>query len=250
MIACGKIGARSAGPIGCSVCGFRYGAGGAGISGRMLYQRSGMSLSLSRIFLVTAPSLLNPMAGAPESVSLRSGPRPPTPVPTTCGDAGSDQLQARARAIGAPSRRLPASTLELDRPGDRYFLLGGGMQSPCRVVQVSTPESTQIRPAGQDDAVDVVVAADRSHRDGGNSSHVSDPVRKRGLVAAAEARLLFGDCLAGRHVDRVDSVSREGVRDDDRVFGAQPTLEPVDRRHPHRHRFVVWPLRSDGIEHL
>jgi len=65
MIACGKMGARSAGPIGFSVCGFRYGAGGAGMSGRMLYQRSGMSLSSRRIFLVTAPSLLNPFGRCP-----------------------------------------------------------------------------------------------------------------------------------------------------------------------------------------
>src|SRR5436305_3803288 len=53
MIACGKMGARSAGPIGCRVAGWRYGAGGSGRSGTMLYQRSGMSLSLRTYFLGT-----------------------------------------------------------------------------------------------------------------------------------------------------------------------------------------------------
>src|SRR2546429_9935893 len=35
------------------------------MSGGMLYQRSGMSSSLRRIFLVTAPSLLNPLGRCP-----------------------------------------------------------------------------------------------------------------------------------------------------------------------------------------
>src|SRR6267378_7210348 len=83
MIACGKIGARSAGPIGWSVIGFRYGAGGAGMSGRMLYQRSGISLSSRRIFLVTAPSLLNQFGRCPraESVALLGALGSPALVP-------------------------------------------------------------------------------------------------------------------------------------------------------------------------
>src|SRR2546427_6196210 len=227
MMACGKIGARSAGPIGCKVCGFRYGAGGAGISGRMLYQRSGMSFSLSRIFLVTAPSLLNPLEGASlKRVFLARQSRPPAFVAALFTGL-PDQLQPRSRTVGSSHRRLPAPTLELHRPRHGDVLVGGCMQRPGRVVQVCPPEGATNRPAGQDGAVHVVVSYDLSHLDRRKPTHRSDPVRERGLVAAAEARLLFGDRLTGGHVDRVDSVSREGACDHDGVFGAQPTLEPV-----------------------
>src|SRR5205807_1721204 len=105
MIACGKIGARSADPIGFSVCGFRYGAGGAGMSGRMLYQRSGMSLSLSRIFLVTAPSLLNPCGRRlVRSVALDGAPWVPASVAPRRG-AFAEQFQPGAGTVGAARRR-------------------------------------------------------------------------------------------------------------------------------------------------
>src|SRR6267143_4560323 len=126
MIACGKIGARSAGPIGSSVRGLRYGAGGAGMSGRMLYQRSGMSLSLRRIFFVTAPSLLNQFGRCPraERVALRGRLWPPALVPDT-GRALANQLQPRPRPVGAPRRGLSAPPLELHRPGHGNVLVGG-----------------------------------------------------------------------------------------------------------------------------
>src|SRR5690242_16307447 len=120
MIACGKIGARSAGPIGCSVWGLRYGAGGAGMSGRMLYQRSGMSLSLRRIFLVTAsqPPESVPKVPRLESVTLAGGSWSPPPV-AAAGAAGPDQFEARPRPVGASRGRLAASPLKLHRPGHR-----------------------------------------------------------------------------------------------------------------------------------
>src|SRR2546426_6256879 len=107
MMACGKIGARSAGPIGCKVCGFRYGAGGAGISGRMLYQRSGISFSLSRIFLVTAPSLLNPLEGASvKRVFLARQSRPPALVAALFFGL-PDQLHPRPLAVRTSPYRAP-----------------------------------------------------------------------------------------------------------------------------------------------
>src|SRR5438105_2471154 len=105
MIACGNRGARSAGPIGCRVAGCRYGAGGAGISGRMLYQRSGMSPSLSRIFLVTAPSLLKPSEGAcSERVALAGGP---------------ESLELRVRELDFWRRHVLLKMLERQRARDR-----------------------------------------------------------------------------------------------------------------------------------
>src|SRR5207245_7633641 len=200
MMACGKIGARSAGPIGCKVCGFRYGAGGAGISGRMLYQRSGMSFSLSRIFLVTAPSLLNPLEGASlKRVFLARQSRPPAFVAALFTGL-PDQLQPRSRTVGSSHRRLPAPTLELHRPRHGDVLVGGCMQRPGRVVQVCPPEGAQIRPAGQDDAVHVVVATDRSHRDGGKPSYVSDSVREGGIVTGADASQVVGERWTGAQV--------------------------------------------------
>src|SRR2546428_11294338 len=186
MMACGKIGARAAGPIGCKVCGFRYGAGGGGISGRMLYQRSGMSFSLSRIFLVTAPSLLNPLEGASlKRVFLARQSRPPAFVAALFTGL-PDQLQPRSRTVGSSHRRLPAPTLELHRPRHGDVLVGGCMQRPGRVVQVCPPQGAPIRPAGPDDAVHVVRATDRSPPDGGNPTYLSDPGREPGLGAAGE----------------------------------------------------------------
>src|SRR5690242_19131139 len=102
------------------------------MSGRMLYQRSGMSLSLRRVFFVTSPSLLNPFGRCPsERVALASWPWTPAPVPAL--PAPADQLQPRARAVGPARGRLPAAALKLHGPGHRNVLVGGGMQRPVRV---------------------------------------------------------------------------------------------------------------------
>src|SRR6185503_10630606 len=161
MIACGKMGARSAGPIGCRVCGLRYGAGGAGMSGRMLYQRSGMSLSSSRIFLFTAPSLLNEFGTCPRTprLFLPGQVWPPAPVPRPLRPL-TDQLEARPRPVGAARRRLAGAALELHGPLDPMALVGRRVQRPGRVVNVGAPEGAEVGAPGEDDRVHVVVAAD------------------------------------------------------------------------------------------
>src|SRR5438094_6954773 len=160
MMACGKIGARSAGPIGCKVCGFRYGAGGAGMSGRMLYQRSGMSFSSRRIFLVIAPASRSVSAEDASSarVALRGRARTPAPVPLASPFA--DQVQAWPGSVGAARRRFAASALELDRPRDCDVLLGGGVKRPGGVVEVRPAQRAEVSPSGQDDRVHVVVGSD------------------------------------------------------------------------------------------
>src|SRR6266851_330992 len=229
MIACGKIGARSAGPIGCSVWGFRYGAGGAGMSGRMLYQRSGMSLSSRRIFLVTAqPPESVRKVPRPESVALPASLWTPALV-ASAGAAAADQLEPGPGAVGATRRRLPAPALKLHRPRQRDVLVGCRMKGPGRVVKVRSSQRDQVGTTGQDDAVHVVVSADRPHRDRGHAGNVSNPVRKRGLVAPPEARVLLRNRLTGGHVDRVDPMRREGARHLHRVVEAQPAFVPIDR---------------------
>ena len=124
------------------------------------------------------------------------------------------------------------------------------MQRPGRIVQVCPPERAEVGPAGKDDAVHVVVAADGANRNRGDAGHVADPVREWGLVAATEARLLLSESLTRRYVDRVHTMGGECARDCDRIFGVQPALVPVHRRHAHRHRPGRGPLRTERIEHL
>src|SRR5438309_10401563 len=103
------------------------------MSGRMLYQRSGMSFSSRRIFLVTAPSLLNPFGRCPaRSVPLPSPSGPPPLVPPA-GRPVADQVQPRARAVGAARGRLAASAQKLHRPHVGDVLVGGGVQRPSEV---------------------------------------------------------------------------------------------------------------------
>jgi hypothetical protein len=111
------------------------------------------------------------------------------------------------------------------------------MQRPGGVVKVRPPERAQVRAAGQDDAVHVVVSADRTDRDGGDSTRISNPVCEWSLVTATEARLLISDRLTCGHVNRIHSVISEGARDLDRVFGGETPFVPINSRHPYRHRF-------------
>ena len=103
------------------------------------------------------------------------------------------------------------------------------MQRPRGVVKMRSAQRAQVGTAGKDDAVHVVVAADRPDRDRGDPGHVPDPVRERSLVAAAEAGLLLCDGLARRDVNRIDSVGGESARNLDRIVGAEPALVPVHR---------------------
>src|SRR5882724_685683 len=133
MIACGKIGARSAGPIGCRVCGFKYGAGGAGMSGRMLYQRSGISLSLSRIFFNTASSLL-PVALETNLPRVRPSKRSGRNLrPTSDVSMGSD----------APGGANESKEVEAMRTRWRFLqlLLIGAALAGVFIIQAGSPSS-------------------------------------------------------------------------------------------------------------
>ena len=65
-------------------------------------------------------------------------------------------------------------------------LLGGGMQRPGRVIKMRTPESAEVCPACEQDAVDIVVTADQPDSDCLDAHLIADPIGKRCLVAAAE----------------------------------------------------------------
>src|SRR6266851_8617794 len=107
----------------------------------MLYQRSGISLSLRRNFLVTAPSLLKSVRKVPrpERVALADCFWSPASVTSPRGVA-ADQFQTRTRTVRSPGGGFPAATLELHRPFDPMLLVGGGMERPRRVIKVSPPE--------------------------------------------------------------------------------------------------------------
>src|SRR6266568_2132937 len=116
--------------------------------------------------------------------------------------AGPDQLQPGPRPVGAAGLRLAAARGELVRPGGGrpgVALLRGGVQGPLRVVQVRPAQGAEVGTAGQQDRVDVVVGrddADGDHRHTVLAADlVADPVRVRGLVAAAERRALVADYL-------------------------------------------------------
>src|SRR6266576_3453555 len=146
---------------------------------------------------------------------------------TAAGGSRAEQFQPGPRPIAPARGWLPAPTLKLHRPPHRDALISRGMQRPGRVVKTRPAERAQVCAAGQDDAVHVVVTADRADGDGRYSRHVADPVRERGLITPPKARFLVGDGLAGGDVDRIHSVSCESPRHLDRVFGAQSALKPV-----------------------
>src|SRR6266566_7292331 len=100
---------------------------------------------------------------------------------TAAGGGRAEQFQPRAWPIAPARGWLPAPTLKLHRPRHGDALICRGMQSPGRVVKMRTPQRAEVCAAGQDDAVHVVVTADRADGDGRYSCHVADPIGDRGL---------------------------------------------------------------------
>src|SRR5438128_11499530 len=108
------------------------------MSGRMLYQRSGMSSSLSRIFFATGSSLLydgrqdglRPAYIAKPRVSrTHDGPHGPAvalfrrgwapALMAVPGCSAPDQIEPRSSGVSATGWRLPAAALDVRRPPHR-----------------------------------------------------------------------------------------------------------------------------------
>src|SRR6201984_1797718 len=119
MIAIGNRGARSAGPIGCRVAGWRKGPSGSGRSGRMLYQRSGSWSSLRRNFFMALSSFLAERRGR-EDTPARGALRVP-PYRLDLHLAGASGGGDPHRVAGAMAEQRPAHR------GDRRDASVGGV---------------------------------------------------------------------------------------------------------------------------
>ena len=101
------------------------------------------------------------------------------------------------------------------------------MERPGGVVEVGPAERAHVGSAGQDDAVDVVVSADRADSDRGHARQVPDPVGERRLVASPHDRIFERDGLTRGHVNSIDPVGRKAARDLDGLIDRQSALVPV-----------------------
>ncbi len=126
------------------------------------------------------------------------------------------------------------------------------MERPQRVVELGTAHGAQIRPARQDQGVDVVVRGDGTDGDDGHADGVADQIRVRRLVAAAEVRPLMGDDFSGGHVDGVRSRVREGAAQaqGDHVGLADAAVGPVGGRYPDDQRLFGRPYDADRAQYF
>src|SRR5438093_12412097 len=114
------------------------------MSGRMLYQRSGMSFSSRRIFLVIAPASRSVSAEDASSarVALRGRARTPAPVPLASPFA--DQVQAWPWSVGAARGRFAAAALELDRQGDCAVFSAGALSRQGGAEEVRPAQRAEL----------------------------------------------------------------------------------------------------------
>src|SRR5438552_18360511 len=102
---------------------------------------------------------------------------------------GPDEVETWLRPVGAARLRLAAAGGERLRPRHRIALLGRRVQRPLWIVKVRAAERAEIRAAGQDQRIDVVVRRNRADRDYRDpillADFVADPVGVRCLVTAA-----------------------------------------------------------------
>ena len=91
--------------------------------------------------------------------------------------------------------------------------LGRGAQRPHRVDQMRPGERDQVGAAGGEDRIGVVGLVDVADRHGREPRLVADLVGERRLEHAAIDRLRLGPGLAGRDVDQVGALAREGFGD-------------------------------------
>ena len=108
----------------------------------------------------------------------------------------------------------------------------------------------QIGPARVQDRVDLARLRDRPHRHHRHARHVADRLGELHLEHAAIDRLLVGHRLPGRGVHQVAAGFGERLGHREDVVLADPALDPIRRRHPHRHRLARWPHLPHRLEHL
>ena len=117
-----------------------------------------------------------------------------------------------------------------------------------------TAQCDQVRAAREEDGVHVVVGgdgADGDHSHACRCGHfLTDAVRERRLVAAAESGLFFLGDLSGGNVQSGSAVLNEGPGDLDRIVGGVAALDPVSGGDAYRHRLAGRPSRANGVEHF
>src|SRR3979490_1574500 len=129
---------------------------------------------------------------------------------------------ARASVRPPCGLRFPAATVS---PRYRITLLRRSMQCPLWIIEMGSAQCAEIRPAGQDDRVHVVVRRDRTDGDDLHTVFAADlvayPLGRGRLVTAPIGRPFVGDNLTGGHVDAGRAVLCERPRDLHRGAGVE-----------------------------
>ena len=123
----------------------------------------------------------------------------------------------------------------------------GGVPGPARIPHGGARQADQIRLAGGDDVLGLLVAGDQADGHGGDAALALDLLGERHLVARRERNLLLRVEPAAGDVHIVAAELLELLRQHHGFLGRPAAIDPVGRRYADAERFLLGPRRAHRL---